>query len=199
MYTLFGDSQSGNCYKVQLLMNHLDIEFQWHHVNILGGGTHTDEFLAMNPNGKIPVLELPGGIYLSESNAILNYLADNSDYLPEDRLRRAQVLQWQFFEQYTLEPPLSTSRFIVKYLGRPKKHEQLLQAKKAGGYKALQVMETHLENNEWMVGDSISIADISLFGYTHVAHEGGFGLSDFPFIMAWLKRIKDHPKHIKMS
>lgn len=199
MYTLFGDSQSGNCYKVQLLMSHLDIEFEWHHVNILGGGTHTDEFLAMNPNGKIPVLELPGRIYLSESNAILNYLAEGSRYLPEDRLLRAQVLQWQFFEQYTLEPPLSTSRFIVKYLGRPKKHEQLLQAKKAGGYKALQVMETHLENHAWMAGNSISIADISLFGYTHIAHEGGFGLSDFPFITAWLKRIKDHPKHVKMS
>ena len=199
MYTLFGDSQSGNCYKVQLLMNHLDIEFKWHHINILGGGTHTDEFLAMNPNGKIPVLELPDGVFLAESNAILNYLADGSAYLPEGRLQRARILQWQFFEQYNLEPPLSTSRFIVKDLGRPKKHEQILQAKKASGYKALQVMETHLENHEWMVGDSITIADISLFGYTHVAHEGGFGLSDFPFIMAWLKRIKDHPKHVKMS
>ena len=199
MYTLYGDSQSGNCYKVQLLMNHLDIEFEWHHINILGGGTHTDEFLAMNPNGKIPVLKLLDGTYLSESNAIMNYLADGSRYLPEDCLLRAQVLQWQFFEQYNLEPPLSTSRFIVKDLGRPKKHEQILQAKKASGYKALQVMETHLEKHEWMVGDSITIADLSLFGYAHVAHEGGFGLSDFPFIMAWLKRIKDHPKHIKMS
>ena len=199
MYTLYGDSQSGNCYKVQLLMNHLDIEFEWHHINILGGGTHTDEFLAMNPNGKIPVLKLLDGTYLSESNAIMNYLAHDSRYLPEDRLLRAQVLQWQFFEQYNLEPPLSTSRFIVKDLGRPKKHEQILQAKKASGYKALQVMETHLEKHEWMVGDSITIADLSLFGYAHVAHEGGFGLSDFPFIMAWLKRIKDHPKHVKMS
>lgn len=199
MYTLYGDSQSGNCYKIQLLMNHLDIEFEWHHINILGGGTHTDEFLAINPNGKIPVLELPDGTYLSESNAILNYLAYGSSYLPEDRLLRAQVLQWQFFEQYSLEPYLSTSRFIVKYLGRPKKHEQILQAKKAGGYKALQVMEKHLEENKWLIGEQISIADLSLFGYTHVAHEGGFGLSDFPFIMAWLKRIKSHPKHIKMD
>ena len=199
MYTLYGDSQSGNCYKVQLLMNHLDIEFEWHHINILGGGTHTDEFLAMNPNGKIPVLELPDGSYLSESNAILNYLAAGSSYLPDDRLLRARVLQWQFFEQYSLEPYLSTSRFIVKYLGRPKKHEQILQAKKAGGYKALQVMEKHLEQNDWLVGDKITIADLSLFGYTHVAHEGGFGLSDFPFIMDWLKRIKNHPGHIKMS
>ena len=199
MYTLYGDSLSGNCYKVQLLMNHLDVEFQWHHINILGGGTHTDEFLAINPNGKIPVLKLPDGTYLSESNAILNYLAEGSSYLPEDRLLRAQVLQWQFFEQYNLEPPLSTSRFIVKDLGRPKKHEKILQAKKASGYKALQVIETHLENNEWMVGDHITIADISLFGYTHVAHEGGFGLSDFPFTMEWLKRIKSHPKHVKMS
>lgn len=203
MYTLYGDSQSGNCYKIQLLMSHLDIEFQWQHVNILGGGTHTDEFLAINPNGKIPVLQLLDGSYLSESNAILNYLAEGSDYLPTDRLLRAKILQWQFFEQYSHEPYLATSRFIVKYLGRPKKHEAVLQAKKSGGYKALQVMETHLENslekNDWLVGDQLSIADISLYGYTHVAHEGGFGLSDFPFIMAWLKRVRAHPKHVKMS
>lgn len=199
MYTLYGDSQSGNCYKVQLLMHHLDIECNWEHINILGGGTHTDEFLAMNPNGKIPVLSLPEGGYLWESNAILNYLAEDTDYLPSDRLLRARILQWQFFEQYSHEPYIATSRYIVKYLGRPKKHEPVLQAKKANGYKALQVMETHLENREWMVGDQLTIADICLYGYTHVAHEGGFGLSDFPAIMAWLKRVRDHPKHVKMS
>ena len=199
MYTLYGDSQSGNCYKIQLLMSHLDIEFEWRHINILGNGTHTSEFLAMNPNGKIPVLELPAGTHLCESNAILNYLADGSEYLPNDRLLKAQVLQWQFFEQYSHEPYLATSRFIVKYLGRPKKHEQLLLSKKAGCHKALQVMEKRLEEHDWLVGNQLTIADISLYGYTHVAHEGGIGLSDYPCIMAWIKRARSLPKHVVMS
>ncbi len=199
MYKVYGDIQSGNCYKVKLLMNHLDIEHEWEHVNILGKGTHTSEFLAINPNGKIPVLQLPDGDYLSESNAILNYFAEDTDYLPKNRLLRARVLQWQFFEQYSHEPYIATSRFIVKYLGRPRQLEAELQSKKSGGYQALQVMEDRLESTEWLAGDSLSIADISLFGYTHVAHEGGFGLSDFPAIMAWIKRIKAHPKHIQMS
>ena len=199
MYKVYGDAQSGNCYKIKLLMSHLAIESEWEHVNILGGGTHTDEFLAMNPNGKIPVMKLPDGNYLWESNAILNYLADGTDYLPSDPFLRAKVLQWQFFEQYSHEPYIATARFIVKYLGRPKKHETALQAKKASGYKALQVMETHLEHNKWLVGDDITIADISLYGYTHVAPEGGYGLTDFPFIMEWLKRVREHPKHVKMG
>ena len=199
MYTLYGDSQSGNCYKVQLLMHHLDIEFEWQHVNILGNGTHTSEFLSMNPNGKIPVLELPDGTYLSESNAILNYLAEGSDLLPNDRLLKAQVLQWQFFEQYSHEPFIATSRFIVKYLGRPKKHEQILQSKKVGAHKALQVMEQRLENHEWLTGDQLTIADISLYAYTHVAHEGSISLTDYPAIMGWIKRTRSHPKHVKIS
>ena len=199
MYRLFGDSQSGNCYKVQLLMSHLGIDFEWQHVNILGNGTHTSEFLAINPNGKIPVLELPDGTYLSESNAILNYLADGTDYLPQDRLLKARVFEWQFFEQYSHEPYLATSRFIVKYLGRPKKHEPLLLSKKPGCHKALQIMEGHLEKHDWLVGDQMTIADISLYAYTHVSHEGGVGLSDYPFIMAWIKRVRSHPKHVKIS
>ncbi|WP_353620177.1 glutathione S-transferase family protein [Thalassotalea sp. G20_0] len=199
MYKVYGDAQSGNCYKIKLLMSHLDIDCEWEHTNILGGGTHTDEFLAMNPNGKIPVMALPDGNYLWESNAILNYLADGTDYLPSDPFLRAKVLQWQFFEQYSHEPYIATARFIVKFLGRPKKHEAALQAKKASGYKALQVMETHLEHHDWLVGDQMTIADISLYGYTHIAPEGGYGLTDFPFITAWLKRVGEHPKHVKMG
>ena len=199
MYKVYGDALSGNCYKIKLLMSHLDIACEWEHINILGGGTHTDEFLAMNPNGKIPVMELPDGSYLWESNAILNYLADGTDYLPSNPFLRAKVLQWQFFEQYSHEPYIATARFIVKYLGRPKKHEATLQAKKASGYKALQVMETHLEHHDWLVGDQMTIADISLYGYTHVAPEGGYGLTDFPYIMAWIKRVREHPKHVKMG
>ena len=199
MYKVYADALSGNCYKIKLLMSHLDIECEWEHINILGGGTHTDEFLAMNPNGKIPVMELPDGNYLWESNAILNYLAENTEYLPSDHFLRAKVLQWQFFEQYSHEPYIATARFIVKYLGRPKKHEAALQAKKASGYKALQVMETHLEQHDWLVGKQMTIADICLYGYTHVAPEGGYGLTDFPFIMAWLKRVREHSRHVKIG
>ena len=199
MYKVYGDAQSGNCYKIKLLMSHLGIESEWEHINILGGGTHTDEFLAMNPNGKIPVMALSDGEYLWESNAILNYLADGTDYLPLDSLMRAQVLQWQFFEQYSLENYISTARYIVKTLGRPKKFESVLQSKKSGGYKALQVIETHLEGRDWMVGGGISIADICLYGYVHIAPEGGYGLTDFPFITDWLKRVREHPRHVKIG
>ena len=199
MYKVYGDAQSGNCYKIKLLMSHLGIESEWEHINILGGGTHTDEFLAMNPNGKIPVMALSNGEYLWESNAILNYLADGTDYLPLDSLMRAQVLQWQFFEQYSLENYISTARYIVKTLGRPKKFESVLQSKKSGGYKALQVIETHLEGRDWMVGGGITIADICLYGYVHIAPEGGYGLTDFPFIMEWLKRVREHPRHVKIG
>lgn len=199
MYKLYGDTQSGNCYKIKLLMSHLGIDSEWEHINILGGGTHTDEFLAMNPNGKIPVLELPDGHYLWESNAILNYLAEGTEYLPANRFLRAKVLQWQFFEQYSLENYISTARYIVKTMGRPKKLESILQSKKTGGYKGLQVIETHLEQHDWLVGDRITIADICLYGYVHIAPEGGFGLTDFPFIMGWLQRVREHPGHVKMG
>ena len=198
VYKVYANAESGNCYKIKLLMHHLNIDVQWEHVNILGAGTHSDEFLAMNPNGKVPVMELPDGTCLWESNAIMNYLAEGTDYLPDDRLLRAQVLQWQFFEQYSHEPYIASARFIVRQLGRPKQHEATLQSKKVGGYKALQVMETHLEHHDWLVGDSITIADICLYAYTHIAPEGGFGLTDFPCIMAWLERVRSHPGHVKM-
>ena len=199
VYTLFGDSLSVNCYKVQLLMSHLDIEFDWQHINILGNGTHTTEFLAMNPVGKIPLLKLPDGRYLSESNAILHYLAEETHYIPKDPWHRAELLQWQFFEQYSHEPFLSSCRFIVKQLKRPKKYEQLLASKKVGAHKALQVLEQRLEDQAWLVGDTITIADISLFAFTHVAHEGSIGLSEYPAITEWIKRIRSHEKHVGMS
>lgn len=179
-------------------MAHLDIDHEWVEIDILQGETQTASFLHKNPNGKIPLLELPSGQCLSESNAILNYLADGTDYLPQDRWLRANVLKWQFFEQYSHEPYIAVARFIAKYLGLPEERRQEFENKKTGGYKALKVMESALENQAFLVGAAITIADISLYAYTHVAHEGDFDLADYPAIQAWLQRVAQHPRHVTM-
>jgi glutathione S-transferase len=151
MYRVLGDMRSGNCYKVKLLLSYLSLPYEWHHVDILRGETRTPEFLVRNPNGKIPVLQLPSGAHLFESNAVLSYLAEGTSFLPSDRLARAQVLQWQFFEQYSHEPYIAVARFITKYLGLPEERRAELESKRAGGYHALHVMEQHLT----MTGEAI--------------------------------------------
>lgn len=198
-YKVYGDVYSGNCYKVKLLMRLLGIGHEWIHVDIMQGESRTPEFLAMNPNGKVPVVRLPDGRYLSESNAILNYLAEGSEYLPADRYERAQVLQWQFFEQYSHESCIATSRYIIRYLGRPPEQEPRLQEKAAPGYKALDVMERHLSSRPFFVGDRYTIADITLYAYTHVADEGGFDLAKYTNIRAWLDRVANQPGHVGMG
>ena len=199
MHRVYGDIHSGNCYKIKLLMNHLEIQHEWIKVDILQGETKTAEFLAKNPNGKIPVLELASGKCLAESNAILNYLAHGTSYLPDEPWSRANVLKWQFFEQYSHEPYIAVARFIAKYLGLPEARREEFEAKQVGGNKALAVMERQLEKTEFLVNDVLTIADISLYAYTHVAHEGGFELSPYPAIESWLSRISNHPHHITMS
>ena len=196
---IYGDIQSGNCYKVKLLLALLAIEHEWIHVDILTGESETAEFLAMNPNGKIPVMALDDGRYLSESNAILNYLAEGTEYLPTDSFERAKVLQWQFFEQYSHEPYIAVARYIAKYLGMPEERRAEFESKQAGGIKALKVMEAQLQKTDYLLGEQMTIADISLYGYTHVANEGGFDLSFYPAIEAWVKRIKALPGYVGMS
>ena len=196
---IYGDIRSGNCYKIKLLTALLDIPHDWVHMDIMAGATRTAEFLAMNPNGKIPLLELDDGRYLAESNAILNYLAEGSDLLPADDYAKAQVLQWQFFEQYSHEPYVAVARFIAKYLGMPAERKEEFESKQLGGHKALAVMEQQLVKTPYLVGQRLTIADISLYGYTHVAHEGGFDLSGYPAITAWLKRVAAHPKYVGME
>jgi len=196
---IYGDVQSGNCYKIKLLVSLLDIRHDWIHIDVIKGGTHTTEFLAKNPNGKIPVLELDNGSCLAESNAILNYLAVGSVLLPEDRFERARVLQWQFFEQYSHEPYIAVARYIAKYLGLPEERKAEYAAKQQGGHKALAVMEQQLANTPYLVGQCLTIADISLYGYTHVAHEGGFDLSGYPAIKAWIKCIAAQPGYVGME
>jgi len=195
---IYGDAFSGNCYKIQLLANHLNIKHTWVPIDILKGDTQTNEFLTKNPAGKIPLLELDDGRYLSESNAILNYLADGSELLSSDPWQRASTLSWQFFEQYSHEPNIAVARFINVYLGMPEDRKAEYRQKQAGGNKALAVMDQHLGTRPYFVGDQLSIADISLYAYTHVAHEGGFELSNYPNIGQWLARISDHPKHLSM-
>lgn len=199
MYTLHGDIHSGNCYKVKLLACLLGIEHRWRHVDILRGETRTPAFLALNPNGRIPLLERDDGTTLWESNAILNYLAEGSAWLPAERRLRAEVLQWQFFEQYSHEPYIATSRYIVRYLGSPPERQADLAARRAGGIAALGVMESHLARHDFFVGARYTIADIALYAYTHVAHEGGFPLDDYPALRAWLVRVAAQPGHVTMQ
>jgi len=187
---LYGDSISGNCYKLQLACAQLDIDYIWHEIDILAGGSRTEKFLAMNPNGRVPLMALPDGRYLSESNAILCYLADGSMLAGDDRFERANVLRWMFFEQYSHEPYIATSRFIIQYLGRPEEREGDLESRKGGGYMALDVMEQELTDNDFIANDKYSIADIALYAYTHVADEGGFDLGNYPQIRAWLERVE---------
>lgn len=196
---VYGDMLSGNCYKVKLLLQFLDIPHRWQHVDILAQETHTDSFLAKNPNGRIPVLALDAGKYLAESNAILNYLAAGTVYLPEDRLLRAQVLQWQFFEQYSHEPYIAVARYIQQYLGMPEERRSDYERTRSGGIKALQIMDDHLARQPFFVGEQASIADISLYAYTHVAHEGGFDLAPYGNIHSWFDRIQALPGYITMD
>jgi glutathione S-transferase len=196
---LYGDTRSGNCYKIKLLASLLDIRMVWIGIDILAGDTREEDFLGRNPNGKIPLLELDDGRFLAESNAILHYLASGSEWLPEDRYRHAKVLQWQYFEQYSHEPYIAVARFISLYLGLPEDRRAEFDAKQQGGYKALGVMERQLEATPFLVGEHPTIADISLYAYTHVAHEGGFDLGAFPGIRAWIQRIQALPGYVALG
>ena len=199
MLGVYGDSQSGNCYKIKLLLNILSIEHEWIHVDILAGETHTAEFKKMNPNSRIPVLVLANGSILTESNAILNFLAEGSEFLPQNPYLRAQVLQWQFFEQYSHEPFIATARYINKYLGLPEDRRAEYEAKQEGGHRALSVMEQQLSQSDFLVGSSLTIADISLYAYTHVAHEGGFELDGYVAIRRWIDRIEQRDDYLAMN
>jgi glutathione S-transferase len=199
MIKIYGDNQSGNCYKIKLLCSFLQLEHEWLHVDILAGDTKQADFISKNPNGKIPLLALPDGRYLTESNAIMNYLAANSELLPTDSFDLAKVQQWQFFEQYSHEPYIAVARFIAKYLGLPEDRRAEYQSKHQNGYKALSVMETQLEQTPYLIGEQLTTADIALYAYTHVADEGGFELKDYPAILAWLSSIQNQPNYISMN
>ncbi len=199
MYKVYGDVYSGNCYKVKLLLHQLAKPYQWIDIDILKQESRTSEFLTKNPNGKIPVLEYAEGRYLFESNAIMYFLSNGTNFLPIDTLECAQVLQWLFFEQYSHEPNIATSRYLIRYLNGAEKYKEVLAEKRPRGYAALDVMERHLTKHPFFVGDKYSIADIGLYAYTHVADEGGFDLSKYSAIPAWLERVKSQPNYIDMG
>ncbi len=193
---------SGNGYKVRLLLTQLGVPFERIEYDVTAGETRTSEFLeGINPNGRIPVLETNDGDFLAESNAILFYLADGTPFLPEDRLERARVLQWMFFEQYSHEPNVAVARAWVHVFGVEMTEERrlALETKRELGYAALGVMEGHLRDREFFVAGRYTIADIALYAYTHVAHEGGFDLGGFPAVRAWIERVAAQPNYIPIT
>lgn len=196
---VYGDVQSGNCYKIKLLLSLLNVQHRWINVDILAGESQSDEYLAINPNGKIPALVLDDGRIVTESNAILNYLAHGTELLTDDPYEYALIQQWQFFEQYSHEPYIAVARFINKYLGLPESRKAEYASKQQGGHKALAVMEQQLAKTAYLTGERLTTADISLYGYTHVAEEGGFELSAYPNINKWLKRVESQPNYINMG
>ena len=202
MLRLHDHLTSGNGYKVRLLLAQLDRPYQRIEYDIDKRATRTPAFLAKNPNGRVPVLELEDGSFLPESNAIIWYLAEGSSFLPapgEHRLR-AEVLQWLFFEQYSHEPNIATVRFWITHkVPVTPLIELSIPARRSAGYAALGVMEGHLANRTYFVGERYGIADIALYAYTHVASEGGFDLSPCPNVRGWLGRVSDQTRHIPIT
>jgi glutathione S-transferase len=199
MLTLYDFLDSGNGYKIRLLLSHLQQPYRRVQMEIFEGATRTPQFLARNPNGRIPTLELDNGTFLAESNAIMWYLAENTDYVPQDRLGRAQALQWMFFEQYSHEPYVATARAIVRHYPPESPRHGELPERRAKGHQALGVMETHLARRSFFVNERYSIADIALYAYTHVAPEGGIELAAYPNVLAWLGRVASQPRHIRIT
>jgi glutathione S-transferase len=195
---LYDYLESGNGYKVRLLLHQLAIPFERVELDILRGATRTEAFLAKNPNGRIPTLELDDGTCLPESNAILWYLAEGTPFLPEDRLQRAQALSWMCFEQYSHEPNIATLRFWT-HAGLLEQRAALVPGKREAGVAALGVMEGHLAKRAFFAAERYTIADIALYAYTHVAEEGGFPLAPYPAIRAWLARVAAQPRHIPIT
>jgi len=189
MLTLFDYLDSGNGYKIRVALALTGRRYRWVELDIMRGETRTPTFLAKNPNGRIPTLELEDGTCLAESNAILWYLAEGTALLPEERLARAQVLQWMFFEQYSHEPYVATPRYILKHLPADSPRRAELPQRLTQGRAALAVMERHLESRSYFVAERLTIADIALYAYTHVAHEAELDLEPYPRVRAWLARV----------
>jgi glutathione S-transferase len=194
---LFDSAVSGNCYKVRLLLTHLGVEFERQELSVFDRSDRPDVLGGLNPALRVPTLVLEDGRTLGESNAILWYFADGTEYVPTDAYQRAQVMQWQFFEQYDHEPNIAVARFWELADLHPSAADA--EAKRAGGARALRAMEGHLAGREFLVGDRYSIADISLYAYTHVAPEGGFTLEPYPAVREWLARVASQPGHIAIS
>jgi glutathione S-transferase len=196
--TVYGMSSSGNCYKVRLLLEQLAVPYEWIEIDTRSGRTRSAEFLARNPNGRVPLLELDPGRYLAESGAILYYLAHGTAFWPQDQVQRAEALQWMFFEQYSHEPYIAVARFICAFLPSNDARRQELPRLHERGAAALAVMESHLTQHRFFVANAYSIADIALYAYTHAAGDGGFDLAVYPAIRSWIARIEAQPHFVPM-
>jgi glutathione S-transferase len=194
---LYNNQASGNCYKVRLLLHQLGIPFEKVELDVIDRSNRPEVLGGKNPALRVPTLELDDGTHLAESGAILWYFAEGTPFVPEDRLDRARVLQWMFFEQYDHEPSIAVARFWVSI--REQYDEEQLAAKQKAGYRALDAMEASLDGRSFFVGDRYTIADIALFAYTHVAHEGGFDLGRYPSVRAWLDRVAAQPGHVPIE
>jgi glutathione S-transferase len=200
MYTLYSMQRSGNCYKVRLAMAQLGIAHELVEIDILKGESRTPDFLAKNPNGRVPLLEVAPGRYLPESNAILWYIAGGTALAPDDRIDRAEAMQWMFFEQHSLEPNIGAAWFWLTLIrGGRELQQHALEDWMENGYRALAVMEQHLKSHRFFAADRYTIADIALYGYTHIAHECDFDLVAFPAIRDWLMRVADQPGHVGIN
>jgi glutathione S-transferase len=200
MYTLYSMQRSGNSYKVRLALARLGIPYKLIEVDILQGESRTPEFLKMNPSGQVPLLEVAPGRHIAESNAILWYVAIGSRLAPEDRIERAEALQWMFFEQHSLEPNIGAAYFWLCLIkGGRELQQHALEDWMENGYRALGVMEKHLSERRYFVAGHFTVADIALYAYTHVAEQCDFDLSRFPAVRAWLARIEAEPGYVTMD
>jgi glutathione S-transferase len=200
MYTLYSMHSSGNSYKVRMLLARLGLAYRLVETDLFRGETKTPEFLAKNPEGRIPVLELPDGRFLAESNAILVYLAEGTPYYPGNKLERAEVLRWMFFEQHSHEPAIAAARYWLHLVkgGRELRTHEIDQWMERG-YEALALMDRHLAGHRYFAGERTTVADLALYAHTHVAQEGEFDLSEFSNVVDWLARIASEPGHLKMN
>jgi len=196
---LYNSTVSGNCYKVRLLLAHLGTAYETVEMSVVDRSNRSEVLGELNPGLRVPTVVLDDGRPLAESNAILWYFGDATRYVPEDAYRRAQVLQWQFFEQYSHEPNIAVARFWKTYSGQPERFERQRERLLAGGYAALDAMERHLDGRTFFVAEEYSLADISLYAYTHVAHEGDFDLDPYPGIRTWLERVAAQPGHVPID
>jgi glutathione S-transferase len=197
---LYDSPVSGNCHKVRLLLAHLGIPYERRAVDVVDRSNRPELLGGLNPALRVPTLVLDDGRALAESGAILWYFGEGTRFVPEDRYLRAQVLQWMFFEQYDLEPAIAVVRFWLVYSGRPEAFADRLEERRTAGYRALDALERHLgAGRGWLVGDVMTLADIALYGYTHVAPEGGFDLGPYPSVRAWIDRVAAQPGHVPID
>jgi glutathione S-transferase len=196
---LYDSPPSGNCYKVRLLLAHLGIPYERRTVDVVDRSNRPQLLGGLNPALRVPTLVLDDGRPLAESGAILWYFGEGTRFVPGDPYERAQVLQWMFFEQYELEPAIAAVRFWLAYSGRPGEYAERAGRRRAAGYRALAALERHLGGRRFLVGDALTLADIALYAYTHVAHEGGFDLGEYPAVREWLGCVAAEPGHVPID